>query len=202
MTTTNTPHKIIVVLKLPNPVADLVVRADSVHDALVANAKMFPSPPLPLAQFAADILALSTAEAAVKARTSGGVAVRDAARKVVVLDLNTYRGYVEVIANADPSNADKIAQAAVMSTRKATKPSKSDLAAKAPSSGIIKLVAKATKGARAYDWQYSTDGGKTWISVPTTTRASTTITGLLTGSTVQFRHRPVPKTGARTSAPS
>ncbi|HEX8792060.1 MAG TPA: hypothetical protein VF765_13990 [Polyangiaceae bacterium] len=30
----------------------------------------------------------------------------------------------------------------------------------------------------AYEWQYSTDGGKTWVMAPSTLQAKTTVTGL------------------------
>lgn len=46
-----------------------------------------------------------------------------------------------------------------------------------------------------YEWQYSTDGGHTWVVVPSTLQARTTVSGLTPGATVQFRVRPVTKTG-------
>ena len=47
----------------------------------------------------------------------------------------------------------------------------------------------------AYLWEYSLDGGKTWIAAPATLQAKTTIAGLTPGATVQFRYQPVSKTG-------
>jgi hypothetical protein len=41
----------------------------------------------------------------------------------------------------------------------------------------------------------STDGGRTWVDLPLTTKASTTIAGLTPGSTVTLRHRVLTKTG-------
>ena len=37
---------------------------------------------------------------------------------------------------------------------------------------------------------------KTWISLPFTVQANTTVSGLRPGSTVHFRYRPVTKDGA------
>ena len=47
----------------------------------------------------------------------------------------------------------------------------------------------------SHEWQYSTDGGKTWTSVQTTLQAKTTVPGLQPGNTVVFRHRAVTKSG-------
>ena len=60
----------------------------------------------------------------------------------------------------------------------------------------------ASAGHRAsYEWEYSTDGGKTWVTTPVTLQAKTTILGLTAGTTVQFRHRPVTKTVGALDAP-
>jgi hypothetical protein len=48
----------------------------------------------------------------------------------------------------------------------------------------------------SHDWQYSTDGGKTWTAVPTTLQGKTAITGLTPGSSLVVRHRAVTKAGA------
>jgi hypothetical protein len=48
----------------------------------------------------------------------------------------------------------------------------------------------------SYAWEYSLDGGKTWVAAPITTQGRTTIAGLPSGTTVQFRYLAVtPKGG-------
>ncbi len=71
---------------------------------------------------------------------------------------------------------------------------KSDLVTKQLVSGSVK-VAKATQGGRSYEWQYSTDGGKTWLSAPSTTQANATIHGLQSGVVTSFRQRAITKVG-------
>jgi len=61
--------------------------------------------------------------------------------------------------------------------------------------GTVEVVAKATKGAKMNDWQYSTDGGKTWIDAPPTSKATTTIPNLTPATTVMFRQRVFTKAG-------
>jgi hypothetical protein len=187
---------ILVALLLPEKVSDFIVRAQSIHDTMAANTGTLPSPSPALTTLASHISDLASKEAAAQARTAGAVADRDAARKVVADDLNSERAYVEQLVNADPTNGAIIAQDAGMTLRKVPSRNKPDLAAnKGAVSGSVHAVAKATIGARANEWQYSLDGGKTWIDLPPTTKASTTIQGLTPGTTVSIRQRPLTKAG-------
>jgi hypothetical protein len=52
------------------------------------------------------------------------------------------------------------------------------------------------RGRRAsYEWQYSVDAGKTWVSAPVALKSKATILGLPVGTVVQFRSRAVTKAG-------
>lgn len=62
-------------------------------------------------------------------------------------------------------------------------------------SGVVLVTAARVKGARANHWQYSTDGGKSWVDVPPTTKAATSLPGLQPGLSVQIRHRVLTTTG-------
>jgi len=55
------------------------------------------------------------------------------------------------------------------------------------SAGFAVRKTTASAGHRAsYDWEYSADGGKTWVLLPSTLQAKTSVTGLAAGTTVQF----------------
>ena len=83
-----------------------------------------------------------------------------------------------------------------MSLRPVPNHGKPPLAAKPGKvSGEVHLVAKAVKGAKGNQWQYSTDGGKTWVDLPQTTKATTTLVSLTPGATVTFRHRTFSRVG-------
>ena len=185
-----------VAMRPPTRVADLIVFAQTVHDKMAANGTLLPAPSPVLLMFQTDINTLVTKEALVKAKMPGAVNDRDAAVKAVKVDLHSERAYVELVVNADPANAANIAEAAGMSLRKTPVIDKPPLAVKAVASGIVKLVAKASKGAKANNWQMSTDGGKTWVDLPETTKASTQVANLTPATTVHFRQRPVTKAGA------
>ncbi len=59
----------------------------------------------------------------------------------------------------------------------------------------VHVIAKAADRRASYEWQYSLDGGKTWVDVPNTLQAKTTITGLPAATVVLFRYRPTTKAG-------
>jgi hypothetical protein len=184
----------VVVLTVPHSVAAVLVLSKAVLQAVTANKTTFPSPNPSVAQFGSDISALDTAETAVKTKTVGTVAVRNEKLATVVADLRQLRAYVQLIANASPEQAASIAASAGMTLRKPVVRNKSDLAAKTTVSGSVKLVAKATAGSHAHEWQYSLDG-KTWMNAPSSLQAKTTITGLQTNVLTYFRHCAVSKTG-------
>jgi hypothetical protein len=189
-------NTIVVVLGLPtnHSVLPLVLRSTSIVNAMEANKTTFASPNPPLTQVTAAINALTAAETAYKAHL-GTRADRDAAYKAVVALMHQVHAYVQALATASPASAETIAQDAAMTLRKTGAHPKSDLAVHQKISGTVTVVAKAGKGSRAHDWQYSTDGGKTWTLAPTTTKASTIITGLTPGVLVTYRHRSITKAG-------
>jgi len=61
--------------------------------------------------------------------------------------------------------------------------------------GSIVLIAASAARRASYEWGSSTDGGKTWVSLPVTLQAKTLVTGLSPGSVVQFRYRSVTRIG-------
>jgi hypothetical protein len=184
-----------VVLGLPTPVAALAVRSEQIVTAMGENKSTFLSPPVALATVSGHIADLTAAEAAFKSR-SGSKADRDAKKAIVVADCKQLHIYVQQLAAANPAQAATIAQQAAMSLRKPAAAHKSDLATAQSVTGSVAVAAKAVKGARSYEWSFSTDGGKTWSVAPPSTRANTTITGLVPGVLTQFRQRAVTKTGA------
>ena len=60
-------------------------------------------------------------------------------------------------------------------------------------SGEVVVVAPKAGDRSAYEWAYSLDGGRTWMGVPATTKATVTVTGLVPGTHVLFRYRATTK---------
>ena len=193
--TTKKPAAPHVVLTLPQPVDTLITLGTAVHDSVAANPTLLPSPSPALTVLSTHLGSLQTQQVAVKAHTPGALVLRDAACALVKADLRQLKAYVQQLVCANPSNAAAIALAAGMRLAKTGAFAKPPLAAKQTVSGTVVLVAKATAGSKAYEWQYSTDGGKTWLTTPASTKAETAIAGLVPGTTVLFRHRAVVKGG-------
>ncbi len=189
-----TSHPIRVVLKLPGPIPQLIVHVGSTISSVGADPKTFPAPSPAMALMTTHLNTLSTCQQDAKTRVEGAVAARDAAAGVVIADMHTLGTYVSGLCNADPANAAAIATEAGMYIRKSSSFTKPPMRITQTVSGTAKVIAKAIKGAKAYDFQYSTDGGKTWLAVPTSTKSSVTVSSLTPGAT-QFRYRAITKTG-------
>jgi len=181
-------------IKKSTPVAKLIEVGTTVVNAMTVNKATFGSPSPALSTVSAAITTLTSAQSAYKAKTTPRGPRDDAWANLYEL-MQQLRGYVQSVASANPAQAQTIASDAAMSLRKPATHHKSDLSVKAVASGAVKVVAKATKGAKANDFEYSTDGGKTWTAVPTSTKASTVVTGLQPGTTVTYRHRAITKAG-------
>jgi len=115
---------------------------------------------------------------------------------VLVALLEQVRAYVQSIADATPENGTSIIESAGLAVRKTPTHAARTFTAKAGAvSGTVKLYAASVGHRSAYQWEYSVDGGKTWVQAPVSLQAKTTISGLTPGQTVQFRYQPVSKTG-------
>jgi len=193
--TTKAAHRITISLSLPRRVPALIVYSQGVLEHMTGNAT-FPTPNPPLTALSTAITALQSTETAALARTKGAVASRNEKRTALVGVLQQLRSYVQTTADADPANAMSIIEGAGMAVRKTpTHRARAFVAKQGPVSGVATVVAQVTARRASYDWQYSTDGGKTWVALPSTLQAKTTVSGLTPGSTVQFKYRALTKTG-------
>jgi hypothetical protein len=51
------------------------------------------------------------------------------------------------------------------------------------------LAARSADDRGCHEWQFSTDGGKTWSSAPRTVQGKTILMGFAPGQTIWLRHR-------------
>jgi hypothetical protein len=194
-TTTKSIHRSTVTLMLPQSVPALIVYAQGVVKRMTGNAS-FPNPVPTLAALTAAIDDLRAAETAALARTKGAAAARDEKRTALVALLQQLRAHIQATADADATNGTSIIESAGVAIRKTpTRHARAFAAKPGPVSGVVNVVAASAARRASYEWQYSTDGGKTWIAAPATLQARTKISGLVQGATVQFKYRAVTKTG-------
>ena len=192
---TKSIHRALVSLNLPSSVPALITYAQGIVKGLTGNAAFqSTAPTIPAVSEA--ITELQTAETAALARTKGAVATRNEKRAALVALLQQLRGSIQATADATPETAASVIQSAGVAVRKTPVRPKRVFAAKAGAvSGSVQLVTDAAARRASYEWQYSIDGGKTWVSAPSTLQTKTTIAGLTPGATVVFRYRAVTKTG-------
>jgi hypothetical protein len=196
MTTTSKPaHRVLVTLALPLEVAALISHVLNVVQKMTGNPD-FPAPVPTLAAITAAVTDLQTAHAAALSRTTGAVAARNAKHAILVGLLQQLRTYVQNVADASPEQAAAIIQSSGLAVRKTPVHTARTFTAEQGSlSGQVKLTATSAGHRASYQWEYSVDGGKTWITAPATLQAKTTIGGIAAGTSAQFRYKPVTKTG-------
>jgi hypothetical protein len=194
-TTPKAIHRSFVSLKLPNKVPALITYAQGIVKAMTGN-PAFPSPTPTLTTVTEAINELQTAETATLARTKGAVAVRNEKRAALVTLLQQLKAAIQAAADANPETGPSVIQSAGMAVKKTPVRAKRVFAAKVGAvSGSVKLVTDAAARRASYEWQYSTDGGKTWVSSPSTLQTKTTVSGLAPAANVMFRSRAVTKAG-------
>jgi hypothetical protein len=194
-TSTKSIHRSTVTLNLPKSVPALIVHAQGIVTRMTGNAS-FPNPTPALAAVSAAIDDLRTAETAALARTKGAAVERNAKRSTLVALLQQLRAYVQAVADADATQGAAIIESAGVAVRKTPSQRARTFAAKpGPVSGVATVVAASAAHRASYEWQYSIDGSKTWVTAPTTLQAKTKVSGLQPGSTAYFKYRPVTRAG-------
>ena len=194
-TANTTAHRSLASLKLPGPVPALITYAIGIVRAMTGNPS-FPTPMPSLAVVQAAIDALTAAEATALARTRGSAAARNERRTALVSILELLRAHVQATADASPENGPSIIESAGIALRKMPiMPPRVFEASLGVVSGSIKLVAPAAARRASYDWEISTDGGKTWVALDSTLQSKTTVSGLQPATYPQFRYRALTKAG-------
>ena len=192
---THNIQRSIVALALPRRVAALIAVAKAIVQGLTGNPS-FPQPDPSLPVLSTAIADLEAAELAVQTRAKGAVATRDQKRAALIVLLRREKLYVQKIADSDYEKAPALIQSAGMGVAKSKVHGKRVFAVKQGRLSGTVSVATAFAGPRsAYEWEFSSDGGKTWQAGPPTTRTKTTLLGLQPGTTYAFRSRSVTKVG-------
>ena len=198
MTINTQPPRALAALKLPRKIADLINIAQVIVKAMTGSPN-FPNPQPTAAVMTAAVDDLVAAENVAKVRTTGAVALRNAKKAVLVTLLEQWRTCVQSTADASPENAANIIQSGGVALRRNQVRKFLGFHAKLGTApGSVKVVAPAAARRACYNWQYSVDGGKTWVGLPQSLQSRTTVTGLPTMTTVQLRYFATVKEGEGT----
>jgi hypothetical protein len=191
-----TIRKATAILGIPKKVADFIIYVNNIVQKMTNNGN-FPSPLPALAVILAALNDLHAAETAALSRGKGAAAVRNAKLALLISLIQQLRAYVQSVADATPENGTAIIESAGFAVRKVSPRGKRAFTVKQGPVAGSAIVTAVNAGPRSsYEWQYSTDGGKTWLMAQATIQGKTTIAGLPSGTTVQFRYLAVtPKGG-------
>ena len=171
------------------PVPEVILYVHHACTMLTGN-PWVPTTTIALTAVLADADALQAAQTLALTKGMGLAEARNRKLAAIFTDLDTLRTDVQTVVDANAAHADEIAQSCAMSTKKASKRQKAQLAARMTSApGVAKLIAKAVKRGAGYEWEMSSDGGKTWVTVAKSTVANTTVSGLVAGTIYMFRFR-------------
>ena len=188
-------HRVIVASNLPHHIPDQIKYGEGIQAALTNNAH-FPPPDPIITDFGVKLVNFSAAETAAQTRAKGTIPARNAAMVLYVGALHAVKARVQAAADASPEQAEAIITSAGFAVKKTGMRQKQTFTVKSgATSGTVLVVAKAVAARASYDWQYSLDAGKTWVDVPNTLQAKTTIIGLPVAVMVEFRYRATTKAG-------
>jgi hypothetical protein len=162
--------------------------------AVAQNVSLFTGIASVIAQLASDTTAFDSAQSAAankgKIETSTRNTKWKAAKKSYRAFLLEVQGLMD---NApDEEHARQLAAGAALPVKVRPTRTKAAVAASALGNGAVKITVKVPvkKGARCfYEWRMSSDGGKSWVSLPSTNDCFTTVQGLTPTTEVQFSFR-------------
>jgi hypothetical protein len=170
-----------------------VAVAGSVSAAYLAHAGSYAGAPVDPNTFKDQVATMTSWHAQARDRVPGAAAQRDEALTIVATSMELLRAFCEQLCNASPEQAATLAQGMAMYVFARAPRAKGPLRVKQGTQpGTVVLYASASllatgKGGRYFSWQSSIDGGKSWVSAPSTPKASTNLTGLPVLTEVLFR---------------
>jgi hypothetical protein len=181
--------RFVIALLLPNNVAGLILYGRQVWSSVSLNPGLLPNPNPTVAAATANLDALQTAEALVPHGGPPAVASRNLKQTAVESDFKVFKAYLLALCLANPGLADAMITAATLRQGKVTRAQKPFLAAKMgkiPNQIVLRAKAVARRSV-SYCWQFSLDGGKTWVTIGTTTEANTSLLNSTSLTAYMFR---------------
>lgn len=179
-------------------IVEVQARAQAMYDGLAADPATYASPTLPLPAFEALIQNLSAAQPAVKTRVLGAREKRDVQRGLLLTGMGIERTFVQALADANPTHAAALITNAGLVVATSPVHHKALLTLRnGKQSGTVTCDANVGllvgAGAthptanRCFNWQYTLDGSKSFITMLSTSGCKTLIQGLTPLATVGVR---------------
>jgi hypothetical protein len=168
------------------------------HDGMAADPVTYANPTLALPAFLGLIQDLGKSNQAVKTRTIGARETRDVDHGLLFSGMNVERTFVQVLADNNPLRAAELIRNAGLVVAAVPVQDKALLTLRnAKQSGtitceanvglLIGADAKHPRETRYFNWSYTVDGAKSFVTMLSTTRGKTVIQGLTPLTTVGVR---------------
>ena len=170
-------------------------RANAMCTGIGGNTGLFATPNPSVSTVQNQIVVLGKAEVLAATRAKGAAAARNVERTTLVGMLEAWLAYVQAIADLTQNQEQAVSTllAAGLLVALVGQHTKAILAVMlGTQSGTVALTANAaaltgdSKGRFLFNWQYTADG-KTFVNMPPTPKAKTTLAGLTPLSTYGFR---------------
>lgn len=170
-------------------------KVETVSANIAGNTTLYATPSPTVLVVNGHITAMNAAQVQVGQRVPGSVAVRDEAFQQVKTDILDWLDYVQGLANAATYENAIIAITTAGFDVKVSgvyiKPQLRIVTTDNPA--FVKLISISAGKNAAYNWQQSSNNGVTWIDLPPTNVANTTVSGLVSKTSYLFRKRSIVK---------
>jgi hypothetical protein len=193
-----TLHRARAVLKIDkNNTAAVTGKAKASNAGVAAHPTVFVTPNPPISVVQSQITLVDQAEVLAGTRAKGAAAARNVQRIVLVGLLETRLLYVQGIADTSttPEQAAATIQAAAFTVALVgsyAKPVLGIIQGPTPGSVILRANASLLRGKSQmkksfFNWEMTSDGGKTFVALPPTPKAKTSLANLTPLATYGFR---------------
>jgi hypothetical protein len=179
-------------------VNEVTDRSNAMYSGFSGDPGTYANPPIALSDFKLLITNVVTAQQSVKTRTLGAREKRDVELGLLLTGMEVERAFVQALADANPAKAAALITGTglvVAGTAGRNKPllglrngkQSGTVICDANVGQLVGPDAKYPTGRRYFNWEYTVDGGKTFVNALSTPRSRTTITGLTPLTTVGVR---------------
>ena len=167
--------------------------------AIVSNIKASPyfdltKSAIPLDSADLSLNDLSSAITAAENRAPGSVSHMHEMERVVLLVFNLIKSYVEMTANNSTDPKSVIESAGLVAVVAGSGGAVTELTVTAMGNGVMEIAVPREKGEAAFIYQYSKDGGTTWVEFEHSKLATVQLKGQTPASNLLFRFAAIGKT--------
>jgi hypothetical protein len=185
------------VLGLSNlPPADKVIKSQSIKDAMQSSGNFLASSmPITYPSIQTIITNLHNATVAASNGTTADTVFMHEQERILVSAFNFLKAHVEMVANNTTNPATIITSAGMQVAINGGNNAVSELTLNATGNGKLQVSVPRQTGEKAFVYEYSVDGGITWLELISSSLTKVTLSNQTPGSSISVRYYAISKTG-------